>query len=78
MNHLKDCIKNLSILILFTIILIGMTTQWVNFLWAEDWAKLRENMVSKQMKARDITDPEVLKVMGEVPRHLFVPKYAQR
>lgn len=78
MNHLKDCIKNLSILLLFKIILIGMTIGWVNFLWAEDWAKLRENMVSKQMKARDITDPAVLKVMGEVPRHLFVPKAVQR
>jgi protein-L-isoaspartate(D-aspartate) O-methyltransferase len=78
MNHLKDCIKNLSILVLFKIILIGITIGAVNISWAEDWAKLRANMVSKQMKARDITDPEVLKVMGEVPRHMFVPKYVQR
>jgi protein-L-isoaspartate(D-aspartate) O-methyltransferase len=77
MNHLKDCIKNLSILFLFKIILIGMTIGWVDFSWAEDWAKLRKNMVSRQMKARDIADPEVLRVMSEVPRHLFVPKGVQ-
>ncbi|MCJ7581012.1 MAG: protein-L-isoaspartate O-methyltransferase, partial [Candidatus Aminicenantes bacterium] len=35
-------------------------------------AKLRKRMVEQQLAARDITDPSVLKVMGEVPRHLFV------
>lgn len=78
MNYLKDCTENLSIFFLFKILLISMTIGAVNISWAEDWAKLRANMVSKQMKARDITDPEVLKVMGEVPRHMFVPKYVQR
>ena len=29
-------------------------------------------MVARQLQARDITDREVLRVMGEVPRHLFV------
>jgi len=29
-------------------------------------------MVSNQLKARDITDPKVLQVMGAVKRHLFV------
>ncbi len=35
---------------------------------------LRERMVREQLVARDITDPLVLKVMSEVPRHLFVPE----
>jgi len=31
-------------------------------------------MVERQLKGRDITDPLVLKVMSDVPRHLFVPE----
>ena len=36
-------------------------------------------MVSHQLKARDITDPKVLRVMGTVKRHLFVsPRLASQ
>jgi len=38
----------------------------------DDYAQLRKRMVERHLAARDITDPNVLKVMGEVPRHLFV------
>ena len=45
--------------------------------WADDekdgFAALREEMVSRQIKARGVTDPDVLKAMKIVPRHLFVP-----
>ncbi len=30
-------------------------------------------MIDEQLRARDITDPRVLEVMGRVPRHRFVP-----
>jgi len=33
----------------------------------------RARMVAEQLRARDIVDPEVLAVMGRVPRHEFVP-----
>ena len=33
----------------------------------------RENMVAEQLVRRDIEDPEVLRAMGKVPRHEFVP-----
>ena len=36
------------------------------------YTHLRKRMVERQLAARDITDPFVLKAMGEVPRHLFV------
>jgi protein-L-isoaspartate(D-aspartate) O-methyltransferase len=36
--------------------------------------KARALMVKKQLAARSITDSRVLKVMGEIPRHLFVDK----
>ncbi|MGD2246255.1 MAG: protein-L-isoaspartate(D-aspartate) O-methyltransferase [Candidatus Aminicenantes bacterium] len=36
------------------------------------YARMRKRMVDRQLKARDITDPRVLDVMGRVPRHLFV------
>ncbi len=38
----------------------------------ETYAQQRKRMVERQLAARDITDPFVLKAMGEVPRHLFV------
>jgi protein-L-isoaspartate(D-aspartate) O-methyltransferase len=39
----------------------------------------RQRMVVNQLKARDITHPEVLKVMGMVRRHLFVsPRLASQ
>jgi protein-L-isoaspartate(D-aspartate) O-methyltransferase len=37
----------------------------------------RKNMVERDLKGRDITDPRVLEVMGRVPRHLFVDKSLQ-
>ncbi len=43
---------------------------------AEDETRYREarsRMVSAQIAARGIRDPEVLRAMSEVPRHLFVP-----
>jgi protein-L-isoaspartate(D-aspartate) O-methyltransferase len=45
-------------------------------LWAQDedavYARKRQAMVKLQLRARDITDRKLLKVMGEVPRHLFI------
>lgn len=39
----------------------------------DDPARLREAMVRDQLVPRSIDDPDVLAVMGEVPRHRFVP-----
>ena len=36
------------------------------------YERQREKMVASQIKARGINDPQVLTVMGKVPRHLFV------
>ncbi|MFQ6069343.1 MAG: protein-L-isoaspartate(D-aspartate) O-methyltransferase [Candidatus Aminicenantales bacterium] len=51
-------------------------------LWAQDepfFAARRKRMVEEQLKARDITDRKVLKVMGTIPRHLFVnPQYKKQ
>jgi protein-L-isoaspartate(D-aspartate) O-methyltransferase len=44
----------------------------------EEFARMRERMVTEQMAARDITDPRVLAAMRKVPRHLFVPADQQR
>ncbi len=40
----------------------------------EDWAAARSRMVAEQIAARGITDTAVLRAMGTVPRHLFVPE----
>ncbi len=42
-----------------------------------DWQHLRERMVQEQLETRGITDPRVLKVMRDVPRHQFLPQELQ-
>ncbi|MDY6837269.1 MAG: protein-L-isoaspartate(D-aspartate) O-methyltransferase [Thermodesulfobacteriota bacterium] len=45
----------------------------------DPYVQARQRMVESQLKARDITDPKVLEVMGTVKRHLFVmPEYASQ
>jgi len=39
---------------------------------APKYARLREEMVRRQIEARGVTDPAVLEAMRRVPRHLFV------
>ncbi len=43
-----------------------------DMLAGQDYDLKRRAMVALQLAGRDITDPGVLKAMGEVPRHLFV------
>jgi len=38
-----------------------------------DYGRQRRQMVDRQLRGRDITDPAVLRAMAAVPRHLFVP-----
>lgn len=37
------------------------------------FSQQRRTMIEKDLRGRDITDPKVLRAMGEVPRHRFVP-----
>ena len=47
------------------------------FLYQDEYAGLRYQMVEAQIKARGITDKNVLESMKKVPRHLFVPAQYQ-
>ena len=40
---------------------------------ADTYTKARHQMVETQMERRGILNPEVLRIMGKVPRHEFVP-----
>ena len=40
----------------------------------DEFAHLRQEMVSRQLEARDITDERVLEIMSQIPRHKFVPE----
>lgn len=40
---------------------------------AEQFRTARERMVRLQLATRDIVDPDVLRAMGRIPRHEFVP-----
>ncbi len=41
------------------------------------FTQAREKMVREDLMGRDITDPRVLEVMGNIPRHLFVDESLQ-
>ncbi len=43
------------------------------FAYSDEYSKKREDMVKFQIEGRGIQDTNVLKVLREVPRHLFVP-----
>jgi len=43
----------------------------------DKFAKVRERMLKFNLKGRDIIDPDVLRVMGEIPREEFVPNAYQ-
>ncbi len=63
--------KNLFPLSILTLLAI------LNFAWASEESRFEEarrEMVERQLKARDITDPLVIKAMEKVPRHLFVDR----
>ncbi len=61
---------------IFLIILAISLFPAVSFLRAEDpsFIQARQRMVTHDLKGRDITDLQVLEVMGKVPRHRFVDK----
>jgi len=47
--------------------------------WGEERAaEARRLMVNRQLRSRDINDLRVLAVMGQVPRHRFLPGYTPR
>ncbi|MBC8176049.1 MAG: protein-L-isoaspartate(D-aspartate) O-methyltransferase [Desulfobacteraceae bacterium] len=43
-----------------------------------DFTRLREAMVNRQIMDRGVNDPDVIKAMRKVPRHLFVPQENRR
>jgi protein-L-isoaspartate(D-aspartate) O-methyltransferase len=44
----------------------------------DDLDQAREHMLEHDLRGRDITDPEVLRVMAEIPREEFVPQDHRR
>jgi protein-L-isoaspartate(D-aspartate) O-methyltransferase len=58
--------------LVITILFFAMGRQ--GFPQVDKYNTAREKMVANQISARGITDPETLKAMRTVPRHLFVPK----
>lgn len=45
---------------------------------SESFARLRAAMVREQIESRGVTDKSVLRAMGSVPRHMFVPRSIRR
>lgn len=59
---------------LFLLVLIFFTSSTPCAREPDDFARLREIMVQRQIMARGVKNPDVIKAMLKVPRHLFVPK----
>ena len=58
-------------------VLSFLTLQGKMALIAQDFERLRNDMVKEQLKDRDIRSASVLEAMRTVPRHLFVPQAIQ-
>ena len=63
---MKDSLKTIFFTVVF--VLVGS----VLFAGTDPYVSARRRMVEKHLRGRDVTDSRVLKVMGEIPRHLFV------
>jgi|TARA_B100000809_G_scaffold95675_1_gene94318 protein-L-isoaspartate(D-aspartate) O-methyltransferase len=62
--------------LLFLIItLISCSSESGNGLW---WKEKADQMVEKQIEKRGVKDPRVLKVMRDIPRHLFIPPHLEK
>jgi len=63
--------KLLSVFMLF---LIMLSVCSLTFSQEDKYTKLRKEMVNKQIVANGIRNPQIIKAMLKVPRHLFVPE----
>lgn len=59
-----------GLLIIGSVIFFGYTS--TRHEGGDEFERARATMVETQLKARGISDPRVLEVMGKVPRHLYV------
>lgn len=85
---MKETINKKMIFFVITLIILFIVfTQKTNFKLKEtidiseefdEYAQLRKQMVNTQLRSRDITDERVLDVMEKVPRHKFMPYYAEQ
>ena len=56
------------------IIIISLIIIEMNLTQVDKYASVRNKMVDTQIRDRGVTDPDVLRAMRKVPRHLFVPE----
>jgi protein-L-isoaspartate(D-aspartate) O-methyltransferase len=68
--------KNLTIISLVFIFIFSFPgISKVECGWdTDEYRRLREQMVARQIKARGVVDHKVLEAMGKIPRHMFVPE----
>jgi protein-L-isoaspartate(D-aspartate) O-methyltransferase len=55
------------------LIIIALIIYEMDLIQVDKYAALRNKMVDTQIRDRGVTDPDVLRAMRKVPRHLFVP-----
>jgi protein-L-isoaspartate(D-aspartate) O-methyltransferase len=60
------------------VLVLLISTEVMNEINAQDYKKLRENMVKTQIEARGVKDKNTLNALLKVERHLFVPNGMKR
>ena len=75
-NKIK-CYENITKAMPLVFILLFIALSGKSMLMAQNFEKLRDEMVKTQLKSRDIRSKVVLDAMRAVPRHLFVPSDIQ-
>ncbi|MBI2822938.1 MAG: protein-L-isoaspartate(D-aspartate) O-methyltransferase [Acidobacteria bacterium] len=70
--------RRLFLVAIWLLVLSCAATRQRNEGGSATFEALRHQMVAQQLRARDITDAEVLRAMETVPRHLFVPASVQQ
>jgi len=61
-------LKNIGWLFVFILLQQALTS----FAAGDEYAQKRQQMIEQDIRGRGVRDPVVLRVMGAVPRHLFV------
>lgn len=60
--------------LLLPLLLILLNASCGNTGDVNDYSRQREDMVQYQILARGVKNPDVIRAMGKVPRHLFIPE----
>jgi len=78
MKMSRSRVKAVAVLAAWGILVSGLPASAQDPLDKRRWQEQRKKMVAWQIRARGIRQPDILRAMATVPRHLFVPYRARQ